>query len=344
MRRRVLSAALSALAATMACPSLGSAGEPFTDPADAGPDYAAQGEYAGHILLKGRKTPYAAQVIALGNGRFQAVFYAGGLPGAGWDGSARVAVDGRREKDGVAFEPAKGPKEYLAGGETFSALEANPPEGQRAYAAAVAGNKLAGRTDKGDAFVLDRTVRKSPTLGAPPPPGAIVLLPYKAGAPPPLDGWTNRKWKAMPDGSMMVTPQSGNTTSVEAFGGSKFHLHLEFTSPFMPGARGQGRGNSGVFPPPGREVQVLDSFGLQGLPNECGGLYKDVPPKVNMCLPPLTWQTYDILFRNNAYQIHHNGVLIHEKIEAGGAKKGLELQDHNDPVRYRNIWVNPDMK
>jgi hypothetical protein len=107
-------------------------------------------------------------------------------------------------------------------------------------------------------------------------------------------------------------------------------------------------------------VQVLDSFGLEGADNECGGIYKASKPKVNMCFPPLSWQTYDIEFKAAKYDgakkvenaritVVHNGVKIHDNLELkegtpGRAKEGPEqlglfLQDHGNPVVFKNIWV-----
>jgi hypothetical protein len=129
----------------------------------------------------------------------------------------------------------------------------------------------------------------------------------------------------------------------------------------MPHARGQARGNSGIYLQGRYEVQMLDSFGLVGEHNECGGIYTIAKPKVNMCYPPLTWQTYDIDYtaaeydgakksKNARVTVKHNGVTIHDNIElthattASPLKEGPEpgpvyLQDHGNPVRYRNIWV-----
>ena len=108
---------------------------------------------------------------------------------------------------------------------------------------------------------------------------------------------------------------------------------------------------------------MLDSFGLEGKDNECGGIYKAAAPAVNACLPPLSWQTYDIDFTAPRFEdgakiasarmtVRHNGILIHDDVEIptltpGGPQKEerptgpLHLQNHGNPVRYRNIWVLP---
>jgi hypothetical protein len=169
------------------------------------------------------------------------------------------------------------------------------------------------------------------------------------------------KWK-IKDGSMQVSAGSGNLISRRKFGSAK--MHVEFRSPYMPAAKGQERGNSGVYIQGRYEIQVLDSYGLEGADNECGGIYKVSRPRVNMCAPPWQWQTYDIDFKapqfdssdkktsNARISVRHNGVLIHENLAlpgvTGGAVDtlteqpgGLMLQDHGNPVEYRNIWVLP---
>ncbi|MCA9078898.1 MAG: DUF1080 domain-containing protein, partial [Planctomycetaceae bacterium] len=135
----------------------------------------------------------------------------------------------------------------------------------------------------------------------------------------------------------------------------------EFRIPYKPMARGQGRGNSGFYLQSRYEVQVLDSFGLEGIENECGALYRTRRPAFNMCLPPLQWQTYDIDFspakfdaqgnktRNMRISVWHNGVLIHDRADipnktGAGKPEGPEplitkLQDHGNPVVYRNLWM-----
>jgi hypothetical protein len=150
-------------------------------------------------------------------------------------------------------------------------------------------------------------------------------------------------------------------TSQQKFGSCK--VHIEFRLPYMPEDRDQARGNSGIYLQGRYEVQMLDSFGLEGKNNECGGLYELKAPDVNMCLPPLNWQTYDIDYTTAKYDgekvisppritVEHNGVTIHKDVElpadrgtraapvAPGPEPGpLYLQDHGNPARYRNIWL-----
>lgn len=166
------------------------------------------------------------------------------------------------------------------------------------------------------------------------------------------------RWLILEPGVMEV--RQGSILSKKKF--RDHRIHLEFRLPFMPEAREQARANSGVYVQERYEIQILDSYGLEGLDNECGGLYTVAVPRVNMCAPPLQWQTYDIeyhapkfsskgaLVENARITVDHNGVRIHDNFELpertpGGTTlndnepRGLQLQDHGDPVWYRNIWV-----
>ena len=151
-------------------------------------------------------------------------------------------------------------------------------------------------------------------------------------------------------------------SSIDTFG--DYSIHLEFRLPFMPAARGQARGNSGLYHQGRYETQILDSFGLQGKNNETGGIYEIRDPDTNLCLPPLAWQTYDVDFTAARYSddgkkiadakitVRLNGIVVHRDVElpratrAAPVKEGPEdgpiyLQDHGNPVRFRNIWVKP---
>ena len=290
----------------------------FLDPKDAGADFLVQGEYVGEKL--------GAQVIALGNGTFRAVFHQGGLPGAGWDGQAKIEVAGKTAEGKTTFATADG----------------------KGYAAEITdGTTLVGRTETGAGFNLKKIVRESPTVGAKPPAGAVVLF----------DGANADAWAGGHTDARNLLA-SGSKTK-QAFG--DFSLHVEFLLPFKPFGRGQGRANSGVYMQDRYEVQVLDSFGLKGLNNECGGIYTKAAPRVNMCFPPLSWQTYDIDFtaarfddagkktKNAIATVKHNGVLIHEQYEIPGPTGGgapekptpgpIQLQGHGNPVFYRNVWI-----
>jgi hypothetical protein len=299
----------------------------FTDPAQAGPDFVLQGEYSGTLYVPGRGWESTGlQVIALGGGKFDAVRYRGGLPGAGWDRVNRWKYSGQAADGKVVFADERGG--FVVDGAT-------------ALGFAASGQEL-GR--------LARIERQSPTMGLAPPSNATVLF----------DGTSTEQLqgaKTTPDGLLLA----GLLTKMPV---DAFRLHLEFRTPFMPAARGQARGNSGVYIQQRYELQILDSFGLEGVENECGGLYRQTRPNVNMCLPPLAWQTYDIWFTpprfaadgqtklaNARITALHNGVPIHWHREitaktGGGKAEGPEpfpinLQDHGNPVAFRNIWIVP---
>jgi 3-keto-disaccharide hydrolase len=299
-------------------------GEAFIDPEQAGPDYKVQGEYEGTI---GNETKFGAQVIALGEGKFDVVLFTKGLPGgpkdAAWDGKTKVTLKGETN-DGVV----------LLSGQNF--------KGE------IKGGTISGTAEENVKYAAKKVERKSPTLGAKPPEGAIVLFDGTN-----VDAWQNGK---LVEKDLLAV----GTRTKQKF--EDFTLHLEFRTPFMPSSRGQGRGNSGMYLVDQYECQVLDSFGLSGENNECGGLYSVAKPIVNMCLPPLAWQTYDVDFRCARFDaagkktddavvtIKHNGVVIHDKLKLkptpGGGQTNNEeqpgalyLQDHGNPVHFRNIWI-----
>jgi hypothetical protein len=293
----------------------------FTDPKEAGPDFAVQGEYQG-VDVEGHK--WGCQVIALGDGKFDVVGYLGGLPGDGWKRGDQTKKGKGELKDGVANV-----------------------KGDDGWTATIKDGVLKVEHEGKIVGELKKVERKSPTLGAKPPEGATVLFDGSSA-----DAFKNGK---IVEGNLL------GATNAESHAKWQDHtLHIEFRTPFMPGARGQGRGNSGVYVQCRYEVQVLDSFGLDGKNNECGGIYTIAEPKVNMCYPPLAWQTYDIEFTAARYEngqkvknarvtIKHNGVTIHEDLELpkgtpgkspeGPESLGLFLQDHGNPVAFRNIWV-----
>jgi hypothetical protein len=202
------------------------------------------------------------------------------------------------------------------------------------------------------------TVSASPSLGAPPPAGAVVLFGGKDMA-----NWTRTdgqptNWKVA-DGAMTVG--NGDIMSREKF--EDVHLHLEWMEPNMPQATGQGRGNSGVVLQGRYEIQVLDTYGID-VPGtgDCGAVYGQYAALVNACRPPLEWQTYDVIFRaprfdaagkmleGARFTVLQNGIVIQNNVQVTGVNYGpldpnlknpgpLALQDHGNPVRYRNIWL-----
>ena len=287
--------------------------------------------------------PLAAQVIALGKGEYKANLL------EAFDTEKKTkpmgVLEGRLEDGAVSLEG-----------------KARHGEIDFDVKARIEGGKFTGTFAGGNAdrkFTLNRVFRVSPTMGAKPPKGAVVLF----------DGKDFEEWKRatvkegesdavgweLVDEAMRVTKGGGSIITRKKFADIKL-LHIEFRGPFMPNARGQGRGNSGVYLQGRYEVQVLDSYGLKGESNECGGIYGVKAPKVNMCAPPGQWQTYDITFRAATAEskptltVRHNDILIQDKTEVGkttasglGGKAtepaGIYLQDHGNAVEYRNIWL-----
>ncbi len=204
---------------------------------------------------------------------------------------------------------------------------------------------------------------KEDVKSTPPPSGAIVLFDGKN-----LDQWVSRNdpkraapWKLVDGGA--VQAGGGDIITKEKFDGH-FKLHVEFRVPYMPKATGQARGNSGVYLQGRYEVQVLDSYGLDSKDNDCGAIYEVAKPLVNACKAPTVWQSYDIDFTAPKFvdgkkvepariSVLHNGIKIHDdvKITTDNTRAGLGgdpstpgpilLQDHGNPVQFRNIWLVP---
>lgn len=268
---------------------------------------------------------WAIQVVALGDNKLDGYVLEGGFPGLGFvKGNQKIKLSGEL-KDGVAT---------LAGGEFTGRIA----DGQFIL-------------KKGEAVVgtYPRMVRQSPTIGKKAPEGAVILF----------DGTNADAWDKedlVENGLLKNT----DISTKQKFG--SYHLHLEFRTPYKPFARGQARGNSGVYHQGRYETQVLDAFGLEGKMNETGGLYSIKAPDLNMCLPPLEWQTYDVdltsaefdeagnMTKPGKITARLNGFLIHDNVDLpkptpgnktkfNGEPGPIFIQGHGNPVFYRNIWL-----
>ena len=262
-------------------------------------------------------------------------------------------------------------------------IEATPKDGvlrfkMDSWSGTIEGDRCTGKgTLRGTSgsFEMNRVSYESPWLAAKPPQGALVLF----------DGSSFNEWEMIQrdgksgpvtwkrdKGVMRIVPQLGNHRIGDSIGTKKtfrdFHLHIEFRLPLLPDHTDQKRGNSGVIIEEFQffEVQVLDCYGLPGYYDECGAIYQIAPPKVNMCLMPLQWQSYDITYRAPRIDrqgtltkppmitVDHNGVPIHKNLELPYSDNAIrmrrerpesrkvgriKLQDHGYPVEYRNIWI-----
>ncbi len=194
-----------------------------------------------------------------------------------------------------------------------------------------------------------------------PPSDAVVLFDGKDLSRFRGERSPEPKWK-LENGIMETTPSGGIFSNTEF---ADCQLHVEWASPSEVKGEGQGRGNSGVYLMGRYEIQVLDCYRNKTYPNgQCGAFYGHSAPLVNACRKPGEWQAYDIIFhapkkladgtvKPGSFTVLHNGVLIQDQTPVGGepttaaplqglVEKGpLYLQDHGNPVRYRNVWIRP---
>lgn len=336
----------------------------ITDPDTIYRDFDMQGEFKGHALLSPfSELDFGLQIVAVGGGQFQGQLLIGGLPADGWNNVGRIRMLGKLDT------PADRVLTMVGGSYTVTV---------RGTETAATVRYLNSEMVLGNLY---RVHRISPSLGAkvpadgtllfdgnpeppPPPPCVLICNPccpccccvYCPPPPPPLGTslWDNAK---LTEEGLLLS--GAKTKGVF----ENFKLHLEFRVPFMPNARGQERGNSGIYLNGRQEIQILDSYGLQGSENEAGAIYKYKAPDLNMALPPLAWQTYDITYQapvfnakgkktlNARITVEHNGVVVQDNVEVesptgNGPAEGpnllpLILQDHGAPVVFRNVWVAP---
>lgn len=299
-------------------------GPALTEPPSDDLNYQFMGEFVGEIKIDdGEEQRLGLQIRPIGKDQFDAVSFVGGLPGQDDHQSTPMRMIGQRNEDFLV----------LSGGPWAIFVEED-------------GCTLLNR--KGEKIGrLERIQRTSPTLGARPPEDAVVLF----------DGSNTEQFtkaKMTEDGLLEegadVKPMFQD-----------FNLHAEFRLPYMPEAGDQQRGNSGLYLQSRYECQVLDSFAQDPVFNGCGALYKFRAPDLNMCFPPLVWQTYDIQFtaprwasdgtkiRDAHVTSWVNGVKVQDDValpnKTGAGREEaptllpIRLQDHSDPVRYRNVWL-----
>jgi hypothetical protein len=211
--------------------------------------------------------------------------------------------------------------------------------------------------------VVDPGTASTPDVLGRAPSDAVVLFDGKD-----LSKWAHKdgsaaKWKVA-NGYAEVVANSGYIYTRQAFGDCQ--LHVEFAEPSPPKGEDQGRGNSGVFLMGLYEIQVLDSYENKTYADgQAAAVYGQYPPLVNSARPPGQWQSYDIVFHGPRFDasgkllrparvtVFQNGVLVQDNVTPTGPtengrrppykatpeKLPLALQDHGDPVRYRNIWI-----
>ncbi len=324
LKRLIFPVILLLLAANASLAQDGSRGPVHTEPPQDDSGYLLMGEFVGPVTVgENEYETVGLQIRPLGKDEFEAIAFSGGLPGQQKHrGEAKRMIG--KQADGFLV---------LSGGPWAIFAEQD-----HCLLLSRSGERV-GR--------LERIERRSPTLGAKPPADAMVLF----------DGSDTDQFKGgnMTDDGLLMEGADIKPMFQD------FDLHLEFRLPYMPEARDQGRGNSGIYIQSRYECQILDSFGQEPAFNGAGSLYRFKAPQLNMALPPLVWQTYDIRFtaprwasdgekiRNARITVWLNGVIVQDDVEledktgAGQPEAPLllptKLQNHRDPVRFRNIWV-----
>ncbi|MCC9600173.1 DUF1080 domain-containing protein [Stieleria sp. JC731] len=299
-------------------------GPAYTEPPKDDASYSLMGEFVGKIKTEGKKRDVLAlQIRPIKGDQFQAIAFFGGLPGEEGHQAEEMRLIGLRSGETVIL--SGGPWGIFVDSEGCNIVSSD--------------GKMLGR--------LDRVHRVSPTLGAKPPENSVVVFDGSS-----VDNFVGAE---MTDGGLL---KEGALISPMF---QDFDLHAEFRLPYMPLADGQQRGNSGMYLQSRYECQVLDSFGTEKMFNGLGALYRMKSPDFNMAFPPLVWQTYDISFtaprwssdgkkiRDAHITSWINGVKVQDDValpsKTGAGKPEepillpINIQDHGDPVRFRNIWI-----
>lgn len=340
-------ALLLAFTLTLPAADFGTVPDPYT------------GNWSGTLAVNGRDEPLHATVFAYKD-RYEVSLRTAPDPRK----AVLVTLTGTTRTGQLVLEPAlrSPPSQGVAGPGSVASAEGVRWQGQ-ANSQELTGT-LAGR-EAGTFTLRKNPFLPSPTLGAEAPAGAEVLFDGTH-----LIAWESKQapgepiqWIVTDSRALEIVSQRDgkkhkqDLRTKESFG--DYRLHLEFKLAHKPEATGQGRSNSGVIHLGLYETQILDSFGLYGRDNECGGIYKIREPDANAGYPAGLWQTYDITCKAPRFaadgrktaparlSVRLNGILIHDDVivprpTAGGketARGPIVLQDHGNPVQFRNIWV-----
>lgn len=303
---------------------LGEKGPAFLTPPRDDPNFSLMGEFVGRVKNESNRNElWGLQIRAVGNDEFDAVAYRGGLPGQPKHRPDPVRMIGRRSGQLVVM--SGGPWAVIVEPKLCRLIDFE-------------GNSVGQ---------LKRVRRRSSTMFAAPPEGGTVLF----------DGSDTQQFSHgnMTDEGLLTEGAQLNPMFQD------FDLHVEFRLPYMPEADGQQRGNSGLYLQGRYECQVLDSFAQIPKIDGLGALYRIKPADLNMCFPPLVWQTYDVQFtaprwgadgvklRDARITSWINGIKVQDDVAlssktGAGKPEGaflspIKIQDHGDPVRFRNIWI-----